>query len=51
MMSRLVQLVRTTIHHAPRARRAHRGDPPPEVVAQRAALARTDYFTHVHEGA
>lgn len=48
MMSRLVQLVRSTIHHT---RHAHRGDPPPEVVAQRAALARTDYFTHVHEGA
>jgi hypothetical protein len=48
MMSRLVQLVRSMIHQT---RHAHRGDPPPEVVAQRAALARTDYFTRVHEGA
>jgi hypothetical protein len=48
-MSRFVQLIRSTIHHTRHARRG--GPPPPEVVAQRAALARSDYFTHVHEGA
>ncbi|HSK26292.1 MAG TPA: hypothetical protein VK894_05210 [Jiangellales bacterium] len=45
-MSRLVQLIRTAVHHP---RHARRGDPSPEEIARRAAAARAVYFARVHD--